>query len=745
MIKAIRLINCKPYVQADLSECQKINFMYGANGSGKSTISSYLAGSSDTRFRECSIEWENENHETIYVYNRGFRTSNFQQTIPGVFTMGNATIEDVNELERLKRELSGKKDEWGRQNESLKKIIAEKKKREEVFKETVWKEILQKNEDQFQKAFEGLRGSKEKFRDELLKRIKEGKGKVCSKEELLQRAQTLYASKPKKVERIKLDIEESIERIEGIRQHPIWSTVIAGNKDVDIAALINELKISSWVSQGRHYITKDTTKCPFCQQETITDEFRIKLDSFFDTEYEKKITLMKTLLSEYKEQINHIMAVIDFAVSNDGAETGKLDIAVYYERQEILRKAAEENVRRIEEKIREAGIKIELESLAAETKSIIDLVETANSAINVHNELVSKIDTAEADLTDDVWATCINIAGPFIKSYNQDIVNIQKGITGIGKQVDSKKEEITQLEAKVIEKGKNITSVQPTIDEINRSLVAYGFTNFSIQPAEDQENYYCIKRDDGTLATGTLSEGEETFLTFLYFMQWAKGSKDPNHVADKKILVLDDPISSLDSTVLYIVGAMVKDLWKKVRDGEGDVNQLFILTHNVFFHKEASFDPRHSLGNNINFAVITKNDGVSEIRNYQQTNPISTSYELLWAEIRENDHISRVSIQNAMRRIIENYFGMLGNEKDDRLIQTFDTAEDQMIARSLLYWINDGSHSIPDDLHIDSYTDAVPKYKRIFREIFEKSNHLAHYNMMMKIEDPPEEIPAETS
>ena len=75
MIKAIRLINCKPYVQADLSECQKINFIYGANGSGKSTISSYLAGSSDARFRECSIEWENENHETIYVYNRGIRTS----------------------------------------------------------------------------------------------------------------------------------------------------------------------------------------------------------------------------------------------------------------------------------------------------------------------------------------------------------------------------------------------------------------------------------------------------------------------------------------------------------------------------------------------------------------------------------------------------------------------------------------------------------------------------------------------
>ena len=257
-------------------------------------------------------------------------------------------------------------------------------------------------------------------------------------------------------------------------------------------------------------------------------------------------------------------------------------------------------------------------------------------------------------------------------------------------------------------------------------------------PAEGQDNYYCIKRDDGTSAAYTLSEGEETFLSFLYFMQWTKGSTDPEHVSDKKIIVLDDPISSLDSTVLYIVSAIVKDLSRKIRDGEGDVNQLFVLTHNVFFHKEASFDPRQSMGNNINFWVIRKDNDVSVISDYKNKNPISTSYELLWAEIRDNPSISQISIQNAMRRIIENYFGMLGKEKDDYLLEHFENAEDQMIAKSLLYWINDGSHSIPDDLHIDSFTDAVPKYKKVFRGIFKVSGHLAHYNMMMRIAEESE-------
>lgn len=88
-----------------------------------------------------------------------------------------------------------------------------------------------------------------------------------------------------------------------------------------------------------------------------------------------------------------------------------------------------------------------------------------------------------------------------------------------------------------------------------------------------------------------------------------------------------------------------------------------------------------------------------------------------------------------MRRIIENYFGMLGNRKYDHIKKKFQTIEEQQICESLFYWINDGSHSIPDDLYIDSYSDSIEKYKTVFKEIFDISGHIAHYNMMMGIDD----------
>ena len=109
---------------------------------------------------------------------------------------------------------------------------------------------------------------------------------------------------------------------------------------------------------------------------------------------------------------------------------------------------------------------------------------------------------------------------------------------------------------------------------------------------------------------------------------------------------MDDPISSLDSNVLYLVSAMVKKLAKEIKSGDSDVEQLFIFTHNVYFHKEASFiNVRTTEDKDVNFWIVRKNNGVSKIQSYDKVNPISSTYELLWKELREDKDISVVSMQ----------------------------------------------------------------------------------------------------
>lgn len=207
---------------------------------------------------------------------------------------------------------------------------------------------------------------------------------------------------------------------------------------------------------------------------------------------------------------------------------------------------------------------------------------------------------------------------------------------------------------------------------------------------------------------------------------------DAKKVSSKKILVLDDPISSLDSTVLYIVSSMVKSLIKNIRDNKSNIEQVFILTHNVFFHKEASFvDGRTKELNDVHYWIISKDNNITSVRSFGKVNQIKTSYELLWSELKTNSNASMITTQNIMRRIIENYFGMLGKRVDSMIVESFSTIEEKNICRSLISWINDGSHSIPDDLYIDSYTDSVERYKTVFKQIFVKMDHEAHYDMMM--------------
>jgi len=225
------------------------------------------------------------------------------------------------------------------------------------------------------------------------------------------------------------------------------------------------------------------------------------------------------------------------------------------------------------------------------------------------------------------------------------------------------------LNSEIQELTKNVTSIQPTIDEINKTLQYYGFDNFEIVPSSSDENHYQIKREDGTLAESTLSEGEVTFITFLYFLQLAKGSTDKETITEERILVVDDPISSLDSNVLFVVSTLIKGIIKDIKNDIGNIKQLFVLTHNVYFHKEVSFiDGRTREHGQTNYWILRKNNKISLIQPFLMKNPIQTSYELLWNEIKNKDQNSSVTIQNTMRRIIENYFKMLGGYKDDDLI-----------------------------------------------------------------------------
>lgn len=101
---------------------------------------------------------------------------------------------------------------------------------------------------------------------------------LLSLEELQTKGRTLLGDKPPVYP---LLISSTSTTLSTLEEDSIWSKVIIGKSDVAISELISHLGNNDWVNQGRSYI-RDNSRCPFCQQSTIDEEFKTELERYFD-------------------------------------------------------------------------------------------------------------------------------------------------------------------------------------------------------------------------------------------------------------------------------------------------------------------------------------------------------------------------------------------------------------------------------------------------------------------------------
>ncbi|MCL1946685.1 MAG: AAA family ATPase, partial [Chitinivibrionia bacterium] len=656
--------------------------------------------------------------------------------IAGVFTLGEATTEQIKKIEIKTQQLKTIND-----NGIQKRNTAENKKKEmeileQNFSNYCWTNIYKHYESEFKEAFKGLMDSKEKLKDRVRREFSSNIVISVSYDELIEKSKTIFGEQPTEIFKIN---EITFDRIVEIENDSIWKKIVVGKADVDIAKLINKLNINDWVNQGRNYLQKNNI-CPFCQQTTITDNFKNQLESFFDESYLNDVKLLKELKLEYNTLLQNAINELNTIETNQkDFKNTKLNVDKFSAYLKTLISQYTTNREYLNNKEKEPSRSLELISLKEQFELIVGLIANANSEIDKHNNIVKHYTTEKSNLIKSIWEFIIEKFKTDISEFNAKKNGLETGIANLNKQLEDERREYTVLDTEIKELNKNVTSIKPTIDEINRILKSFGFLNFEIVQAEES-GFYQIKREDGTIAEKTLSEGEITFITVLYFLQLAKGGISEETINNERILIIDDPISSLDSNVLFVVSSLIKEIIKEIKADKGNIKQLILLTHNIYFHKEVSFiDGRTKKCNKTNYWILRKNDKVSTIQSFLMDNPIFSSYELLWRELKSDNIKSCATIQNIMRRIIEYYFKLLGKYGDDELIKNFATKEEQEICRSLICWINDGSHSVNDDLYIELQDRTVDSYKNVFKEIFNQTKNIGHYNMMMQENDDTEE------
>lgn len=735
MIERIEIKDIATYTNETLDNLSKVNFVYGNNGSGKTTISRIIR--EESKFPTSNIKWKDNTRLETLVYNSDFVEENFQpsQEIKGIFTLGKIEFDTK---ERIKKENSFIGDVQNRINE-LTNAISENNDKMETQKTTsknrFWK-IKQKFDEEkssLRNAITGARGKVDIFFDRVLNENKNNKVELKTKAELEENAKQCYEAYGEPITPIS---NISYSEIEILESNKILGKSIVGKEDLDISSLITSLKNSDWVKTGMNYIPLSKNKCPFCQQ-TLPSNFEEQLNNYFDKTYEEDKNKVIKFQNDYSSATNNYINEIDSLLNSQYEQLDKTELKTVIT---LLKKAVETNLSNITKKLENLSQKISLKSIIDYCKKIDEIIKETNVKIEEQNSFIQNIKSEREKLEPLVWKYICNELKDEIKEYSDNIEKLQTEKVKLESDKSEKNKELSEHKNILAELERKQTSVKPTLDSINKLLSDFNFTGFKLELGEDEYTYKII-RLDGTSVEKTLSEGEKSFVTFLYFYNLLKGSQNTTGITNNKVVVIDDPVSSLDNDILFIVSTLIRRLFGNISNNTSTIKQLFVFTHNAYFFNEVTYNNGFLKNQEVRYIHIKKLNNETKIKNCINEKPINSTYDNLWNEIRIAEHdktkVHIISIQNTMRRIIEYYFQFLGgiDIKNLHTSEILKDKDDISIYKSLMSWINAGSHSTFEDLYyVESDDSMLEKYLIVFKKIFDDSGNIAHYNMMMKID-----------
>jgi wobble nucleotide-excising tRNase len=517
-----------------------------------------------------------------------------------------------------------------------------------------------------------------------------------------------------------------------IEKEDLWNECIIGTGDSYLKGLIDSLGNMDWFRYGyASYFEKSDGKCPFCQR-MLPNNFKEECEKIFDLEYKNKIQRLEGLFEQYEQRYHYSISFDESIIDNS-----ELKKAI-----ELFRSVYEKNKNAINEKMRNPSVAIKLDPLDEKVAVINGIINVMNQEADIFNSRLGNPQKERDDILGLFWKWVEKQYHDDIIQYKEYSKRLNEEMKAHANKAESYQKEINVLNQDILENTEKLVSLQTTIANINNEIDSLGLSDFHIIENPENPGHFKIQRDEETSEDDvykTLSEGEKTLITFLYFLELCKGgvNKSKVNALVNKIIVIDDPISSLSQNYVYEISYLIANTFTQ---GKNIIpEQLLIFTHNLFFFYEIS---EHQLDKYLKkyekatngpypFFRIRKNKaseiilmGKDEIQNDYQ------SAWLLYKECLEGKAPVRL-LPNTMRNILEYYFSFV--KRKGKLQKALEelSCEDADF-KPFYRFINRGSHS--DIVNISEFKDIdTGKYQVLFKKIFEKTGFVDHYNAMMGI------------
>ena len=721
MINKIVMKNVASYKKETSLETDKaVNLIYGLNGTGKSTLSGFLYNTKNSQYNDCKIEGLRST-DRVLVYNQQFITDNFYETenISGIFTLSKENKDASQAIDDARKNLMRLSEEKTKITNEKAAFESKYQKQIQDFQKEVWKIKTEYSggDRVLEYCLEKMKGNKETLFRYLLEIPLPDEKIEYTVEDLKQEVNELQENGEKEN-----NISEVKFGVGYIEESSLLSKIIVGNKNSSVSGLIELLGNSKWVDEGIQYVHMDgeVADCPFCQQKTVSRVFYDKLQDYFDESYKRDKTEIERLLHEYEELINRGLSYIEEIKERRFIKREKeLEACVAN-----IEKMFAENMGKLRDKFQNPSGVISLQSIFEYEAQINEIINSANAEIKVFNDKMENIKGTLEAIKKRFWVLMRCEYASIVELYIKAEKNNKEELEKYQKALEKNQKDNMVQQNIITDNQKRTVNIDEAVTNIKNGLVDIGITDFTIEKYSDDEALYHLKREGvGGNVFKTLSEGEKMVISFLYFIEMCKGETKTNSALSNKIIVIDDPISSLSHIYVFNVGRLIHNEFLRT----SKYDQIFVLTHSLYFFYELTNTNHKQREETQKLFRICKNTEGSyfEKMKYEE---IQNDYQAYWHIVKDKNQAPAL-IANCMRNIMEYFFNFV--EKQD-FAQIFDRKELQE-TRFLAFnrYMNRESHSKGQNI-FDIKEFDYDNFRDAFKLVFEIEGYVDHYQKMIR-------------
>ena len=727
-----------------------INYFYGNNGTGKSTIARAIKALT-------GLTWNSGGGKSvadyvIRVFGRDFISDELKfidddPTMPGVITLGGEFIDAQEQVTAKTAEQDNLAAQIEADKAELENSRASKSKKKKGFEDGLWKTRGQELKKTFGGAGDFSSGAR------FAEKVKTTKPVEHNLEDIIARYK---AAKDESTQPHDLLTLLDLSKLDAAENFPLLAEPIISTSDSQFSRFMESLGATSWVKEGfNDFVHNSNEKCPFCQQSLkepidITSQIAECFDGKYTEDCEKLAKYQQRYADYVLVFVNASKQYIAFLRQNPGFGS----LSEYEKSLALLEKTISENNQLIAAKVVKPSEIVAPDTIRPYLEALNELIEESNVLIDKNNVVCRDREKEESSCLSELWEMLAFEQQDTVKNYLAEDKALSESIKTKTEHGIKQLSVLNQIRTDIAKYSEKLGGSGATIIKVNDLLHKTGFRGFSLKEHETVPDRYRIIRDDGSVAT-KLSEGERNFIAFLYFYYLVQGSWKREDLLKGKIVIIDDPVSSMDSSVLSIVSSLVRDLIDDCfLDGVNyRIGQIFILTHNPYFHNAVSqtmLRPEEMYYKKIAFFEVKKgDDNISTISapcvqnssskdpdiTLENVTPVQNSYSALWQEYKDAKLPS--SLLHLIHRIVETHFVLICSyAREDLRKQALQFVgsdlSKQKLVREVLLNIYD-STAIDDSLGEMIYFPApssVADYKGAFRDVFKAMGQEPHYAKM---------------